>query len=58
MMAFPSAIESGANETIASPGLLLGARTFFLLMAAVGLWLTYAGWKPLKPVDNSSEGAR
>ena len=44
MMAFPSAIETGAGETLASPGLLLGARVFFLLLTAIGVWLTYIGW--------------
>ncbi len=44
MMAFPTAIETGAGETIASPGLLLGARIFFLLLTVMGLWLTYVGW--------------
>ncbi len=46
LMAFPSAIESGAGDTLGSPGLLLGARIFFLLLAAMGLWLTYVGWAP------------
>jgi hypothetical protein len=44
LMAFPSAIESGAGDTLGSPGLLLGARIFFLLLTAMGLWLTYVGW--------------
>jgi len=44
MMAIPSAIETGADETISSPGLQLGARIFFGLLTVVGLWLTYVGW--------------
>jgi hypothetical protein len=57
MMAFPSAIETGAGDTIASPGLLLIARVFFLAMTAMGVWLTYVGWIA-KPVDNSSASTR
>jgi hypothetical protein len=34
MMAIPSAIESGAGDTLASPGLLVAARIFFLAMTA------------------------
>lgn len=44
MMAFPTTIETGAGDTLANPGLVLAARVFFLLMTAMGLWLTYAGW--------------
>jgi hypothetical protein len=44
MMAFPSAIETGAGDALASPGLLLTARVFFVLMTAMGLWFTYVGW--------------
>lgn len=44
MMAFPTAIEAGAGQTIASPGLVLAARIFFGLLTAMGLWLTYVGW--------------
>jgi len=61
LMAFPSTIESGAGETIASPGLLIGARAFFLLLTAIGLWLTYVGWvsrRAAAPVDNVSAAAR
>ncbi|MDT5014673.1 MAG: hypothetical protein QOD39_833 [Mycobacterium sp.] len=54
LMASPSAIETGAGDTLASPGLMLAARIFFLLMTAMGLWLTYAGWMAARPVDNSS----
>jgi len=43
-MAFPTTIESGAGGTIDNPGLLLGARIFFLLLTALGLWFTYVGW--------------
>lgn len=45
MMAIPSAIDSGATATISSPGTLLAARIFFLLLTAMGLWLTYVGWR-------------
>ncbi|MCV7289718.1 hypothetical protein H7J87_30795 [Mycolicibacterium wolinskyi] len=45
MMAIPSAIDSGANATVTSPGLLVAARVFFLLLTAMGLWLTYVGWR-------------
>ncbi|OBG52027.1 hypothetical protein [Mycolicibacterium fortuitum] len=46
MMAIPSAIESGADTTLDSPGLLLAARGFFLLLTVMGLWFTYVGWRP------------
>jgi hypothetical protein len=59
LMAFPSAIESGAGETLSSPGLLLGARVFFLALTAVGVWLSYLGWvRRRAPVDNASAAAR
>jgi hypothetical protein len=45
LLAFPSAIETGAGDTLASPGLLLTARIFFGLMTLMGLWLTYVGWR-------------
>jgi hypothetical protein len=45
MMAFPAAIEAGAGDTLASPGLLLAARVFFCLMTVMGLWMTYVGWR-------------
>ncbi|MHC9294834.1 hypothetical protein ACRCUN_20405 [Mycobacterium sp. LTG2003] len=45
MMAIPSAIDSGATATVSSPALLVVARVFFLLLTAMGLWLTYAGWR-------------
>lgn len=53
LMAFPSAIESGADDTLASPGLLLGARIFVLALTAIGVWLTYVGWGP-RPSDGES----
>jgi hypothetical protein len=28
------------------PGLLLGARVFFLMLSVLGLWFTYVGWRP------------
>lgn len=57
LMALPHAIESGAGETLAGPGLLLAARIFFLLLTAVGVWLSYVGWVSRRteaPVDNVS----
>ena len=45
MMAVPSAIETGAVDTISSPGLLLAARVIFGLLTVMGLWLTYVGWR-------------
>jgi hypothetical protein len=60
-MALPTAIESGAGETLASPRLPLGARIFFLALTAVGVWLTFLGLvsrgKPA-PVDNVSAATR
>jgi hypothetical protein len=44
LMAFPTAIETGAAETLVSPGLLLAARIFFGLLTVMGLWLTFVGW--------------
>ena len=54
LMAFPTAIENGAAGTIDSPNLLLGARVFFFLLTALGLWFTYVGWisRRISPVDN------
>lgn len=54
MMAFPSSVEAGAGEALSSPGLLLVARGFFVLMTAMGLWLTYVGWAAPSPVDKPS----
>ncbi|OCB58697.1 hypothetical protein A5722_07535 [Mycobacterium vulneris] len=53
MMAIPSAIDSGANATVTSPGLLLAARIFFLLLTLMGLWLTYVGWRREHTPDHS-----
>ena len=39
----PPTIETGAGAT-RQPGLQLGARVFFLLLTAIGVWLTYVGW--------------
>lgn len=57
MMAFPSAIDSGANAAVTSPTMLIVARLFFLLLTVMGLWLTYVGWQRQAPVDNSSATA-
>jgi hypothetical protein len=32
--------------SLANRGLQLGARIFFLLLTAMGSWLTYVGWTP------------
>jgi hypothetical protein len=45
LMAFPATIETGAGDTLASPGLLLVARIFFGWMTVMGWWLTYVGWR-------------
>jgi hypothetical protein len=55
MMAFPSAIETGADESISSPGPLIAARVFFGLLTVMGLWLTYVGW--IAPTKSLSEQA-
>jgi hypothetical protein len=57
MMAVPSAIETGAGDTISSPGLLLAARVFFGLLTAMGLWLTYVGWLAPPPVAGPARAA-
>jgi hypothetical protein len=57
MMAFPSAIDSGANATVNSPTMLVVARIFFLLLTVMGIWLTYVGWRRPVPVDNLSGAA-
>jgi hypothetical protein len=54
MMAIPAAIDTGAGETLSSPSLLIVARVFFLLMTALGVWLTYVGWVAPSPVDTPS----
>lgn len=61
LMALPSAIESGAGTTLASPALLVAARVFFLLLTLVGVWLTYVGWasrRAPRPVDNVGAARR
>jgi hypothetical protein len=45
LLEFPSAIETGAGDTLASSGLLLTTRFFFGLLTLMGLWLTYVGWR-------------
>lgn len=52
MMAIPSVIDSGANATVTSPGPMLAARIFFLLLTAMGLWLTYVGWRRERTLDD------
>jgi hypothetical protein len=44
MMAWPSEMQTGASQTLASPNLLLAARLGFGLLAVAGAWLTYVGW--------------
>jgi hypothetical protein len=43
-MAFPSAIQEGAS--IEGAGTILAFRVFFLLLTAMGVWLTFVGWRP------------
>jgi vacuolar-type H+-ATPase subunit I/STV1 len=57
MMAVPSAIQTGAGDTISSPGLLLAARGFFGLLTVMGLWLTYVGWLAPPPVADPARAA-
>lgn len=57
LMAFPAAIEGGAGATIDSPGLLLGARVFFLLLTVLGVWFTYVGWRPTQSAVAESVAA-
>jgi hypothetical protein len=52
LMAFPSAIETGAGDALADPGLLTSARIFFGLLTLLGGWLTWVGWISPGPVDN------
>jgi hypothetical protein len=54
LMAFPTAIQAGADATTTSPGLLLAARVFFGLLTVMGLWLSFVGWRRSKPVDEFS----
>jgi hypothetical protein len=58
LMAFPSAIQAGADATTTSSGLLIAARIFFGLLTVMGLWLSFVGWRPPKPVDEFSAPAR
>jgi hypothetical protein len=44
LIAFPSTIESGTDNTLQSPAATLVFRLFFAALAVVGLTLTYAGW--------------
>lgn len=53
MMAWPSLIQEGASNTVDNGSLLLGARIFFLLLTAMGLWLTYVGWV-VRPPDEDA----
>lgn len=57
MMAIPSAIDTGANATISSPGALSAARIFFLLLTAMGLWLTYVGWRRERTPEENTVAA-
>lgn len=43
MMAIPSAVQEGAS--LDSAGTVLAFRVFFLLLTAMGVWLTFAGWR-------------
>src|SRR5882757_2443340 len=58
LMAFPSAIQSGADATTTNSWLLIAARIFFGLLTVMGLWLSFVGWRPPKPVDEFSAPAR
>lgn len=57
MMAIPSAIDTGAHATISSPGALSAARIFFLLLTAMGLWLTYVGWRRERTPEENTVAA-
>jgi hypothetical protein len=50
MMAFPAAMKAGTGDTLASPGVLLAVRVFLGLLAVMGLWLTYVGWRKVAAV--------
>jgi hypothetical protein len=54
LMAFPSAIQAGADETITNPGLLIAARIFFGVLTVMGLLLAFVGWRRPQPVDDFS----
>jgi hypothetical protein len=58
LMAFPSAIRAGADQTTTSSGLLITARIFFGLLTVMGLWLSFVGWRRPKPVDEFSAPPR
>jgi hypothetical protein len=44
LIAVPSSMEGAVETTTLSPGLTTVARIFFVLLALVGLWLSYVGW--------------
>lgn len=44
LVASPGALESTVDATMLSPTAMTVSRVFFGLLAAVGLWLTCAGW--------------
>ncbi|MGJ6123979.1 hypothetical protein QN239_15570 [Mycolicibacterium sp. Y3] len=44
LMAFPTVFASVANRMVGSVG---SWRAGFVIVAAIGLYLTYVGWKPL-----------
>jgi hypothetical protein len=52
MMAFPSEMQTGASQTLTSPGLLLAARLGFAMLAVIGGWLTYVGWLRRAPTPD------
>jgi hypothetical protein len=56
LMAFPSAIQAGADATTTSSGLLIAARIFFGLLTMMGLWLAFVGWRRPAPVDELACG--
>ena len=60
LMAFPTTIETGAGETLASPGLQLGARVFFLRLppSAWGSLMSGGCHGGPTPVDNFSAATR
>ena len=51
LIVVPEAMQTGVDATMAVPAAVLGARIFFVALAAFGLWLTYGGWfaKPVAP---------
>jgi hypothetical protein len=44
LIAVPSTMEGAVETTTLSPGLTTVARIFFVLLALIGLWLSYVGW--------------